>query len=116
MGFDLQALVKKVEEKEERRLAAEEAGEELVESDDGMHEVKKKRKKKHSKDKMTVEDIQIKVADLIDKTFVNRATMQKDYTLLEGYFVAQKEMEPIIAAFERALEQSDDPPDEIMRA
>merc|ERR1712039_1143952 len=43
-GFDLQALVKKVEEKEERRLAAEEAGEELVESDDGMHEVKKKRK------------------------------------------------------------------------
>merc|ERR1712151_1357689 len=56
----------------------------------------------------------------IDKTFVNRATMQKDFTLLEGHFIGTKEMEPVIQSLEQALEKCDeespDPPEEIMRA
>merc|ERR1712046_234624 len=115
-GFDLQALVKKVEETELRREAAEEAGEEGYESDDGMHKVQKKRKKKHTKEKISAEEIQIKVADLIEKTQVNRATMQKDFTLLEGFFVAQKEMDPVIERLESQLEFDDEPDDEVMRA
>lgn len=54
--FDLQALVKKVEEQEERRAAAEEEGKD-VDSDDGLHDIKKPKKKKPKRDKVTVEAV-----------------------------------------------------------
>mmetsp|Transcript_9716 Transcript_9716/g.17085 ORF Transcript_9716/g.17085 Transcript_9716/m.17085 type:complete len:550 (-) Transcript_9716:312-1961(-) len=112
--FNLQELVKKVEEKEELALAAEEKGEEFEDSDDGMHKVTKKRKKKHQK--VTVEQIHEKVIDLIDQTMVNRATLKKDYTLLEGFFIAQKDLDPHIEIFEAAMSKGEPPGDHVMRA
>lgn len=115
-GFNLQALVAKVAEKEEKRLAAEDAGEDVEDSEeDGMHKVVKKRKK-HKKSKITVEDVQEKVTQLLDQTMVNRATMKKDFTLLEGNFIALKEMDPVIERLEGSIEMDDEPEEEIMRA
>merc|ERR1712129_591444 len=117
-GFNLQALVKKVEANELKRLEAEENDEELVESEDGMHNISKnkKRKKAKKKDKVTVEDLQIKVTMLLDQTMVNRATMKKDFGLLEGNFIAMKEMDPVLERLETALEMEEEPDDEVMRA
>lgn len=110
-GFDLQQLVKKVEEREERRLEAEERGEEDIDSDDGMHQIAKKRKKK-KKQNITVEMLQERVAILIEETMVSRETMKKDYTLLEGNFIT-KDMDPVLAKFEADPEN---PSDALMRA
>merc|ERR1712194_230175 len=115
-GFNLQELVKKVEATELRRLEAEENDEELVESEEGMHKISKKRKKAKKKDKVTVEDLQIKVTMLLDQTMVNRATMKKDFSLLEGNFIAMKEMDPVLERLETALEMEEEPDDEVMRA
>mmetsp|Transcript_66039 Transcript_66039/g.137936 ORF Transcript_66039/g.137936 Transcript_66039/m.137936 type:complete len:548 (-) Transcript_66039:106-1749(-) len=98
--FNLQMLVKKVEAKEEKRLEAEEKGEEYEDSDDGMHEVAKKRGKKKKKLNLTVEQLQERVAVLIQNTMANRATMKKDYTLLDGNFIT-KDIDPLIADYEK---------------
>merc|ERR1712086_744049 len=114
---NLSNLVAKVEAKEEKRLAAEEADEELVDSDDGMHKVNKKKKKKKKKMEVTVEEIQEKITKLMDETMVNRATMKKDFSLLEGNFIATKEMDPVIERFEAMMELDEDEYDEeVMRA
>merc|ERR1712139_758103 len=113
--FNLQELVKKVEIQEEKRLAAEEAGEDFVDSDDGMHKVQKK-KKKNKKQKVSIDDLQETVTKLIDETMVNRATMKKDFSMLEGNFIAMKEMEPVIERMEAAMEMDEEPEEEIMRA
>merc|ERR1711862_431726 len=99
---NLQELVKKVEEVELKKQAAEDAGEDYIDSDDGMHKVTKKRKK-NKKVKITVEDIQLKVTKLIDETMVNRATMKKDFSMLEGNFIATKEMDPVIERMEQSM-------------
>mmetsp|Transcript_24898 Transcript_24898/g.83019 ORF Transcript_24898/g.83019 Transcript_24898/m.83019 type:complete len:560 (+) Transcript_24898:94-1773(+) len=106
-GFNLAQLVKKVEEKEEKRLAAEEAGEEYEDSDDGMHQVAKKRKKKKKKDNLTVEQLQEKIAILIEETMASRETMKKDYTMLEGNFIT-KDMDPLLKQFEEDPENASD--------
>jgi len=95
-GFNLHELVRKVEEQEEKREAADEAGED-VDSDDGMHCAKKKRKKK--KKEVSVETLQAKVAELLDKTMGHRVTLRKDYTLLDGNVVA-KDMDPVMDQWE----------------
>jgi len=100
--FNLQALVKKVEEQEERREKAEEAGED-VDSDDGLHDIVKPKKKKPKKEKVSPESIVEKVLLLIEHTFVARESMKKDYSLLDGNFVA-RDMDPIIKKWE-ALER-----------
>jgi len=113
-GFNLKELVKKVEEKELKRLAAEERGEEFDDndSDDGMHRVSKKRKKKDKKKKdITVEQLQVMVASLVQETMVTRETMRKDFTLLEGNFVA-RELDPLLEQFKADPEN---PTDSLMR-
>eukprot|EP00434_Breviolum_minutum_P019577 symbB.v1.2.017271.t1/scaffold1347.1/size123984/8 len=100
--FNLQALVKKVEEQEERREKAEEAGVD-VDSDDGLHDIVKPKKKKPKKEKVSPESIVEKVLLLIEHTFVARESMKKDYSLLDGNFVA-RDMDPVIKKWE-ALER-----------
>merc|ERR1711903_318480 len=75
----------------------------------------KKNKKKKKRENITVEDIQIKITKLIDDTMVNRATMKKDFTLLEGNFIAVQEMDPVIERFESMMEMEEED-HEIMRA
>jgi len=105
-GFDLQQLVKKVEEREEKRLEAEERGESDVDSDDGMHQVAKKRKRKRNK-KIDVVMLQERIAQLIEETMVGRATMKKDYTLLEGNFIT-KDMDPVLEEFAKNPDEASD--------
>lgn len=102
-GFSLAQLIKKVEEKEEKKLAAEERGEEYEDSDDGMHQVSKKRKKKKKKDIITAEQLQERVAILIEETMVKRVTMKKDFTRLDGNFIT-KDMDPLLTEFEKDLD------------
>lgn len=111
--FNLEELVKKVEATEKKRQAAEDAGEEYDDSDDGMHRVSKKRKKKDKKKKeVTVEQLQVMVAKLVEETMIARETMRKDFTLLEGNFVA-RELDPLLEQFKADPEN---PTDSLMRA
>merc|ERR1711879_933192 len=110
-GFDLQALVAKVEAVEAKKEAAEAAGEEYVDSDDGMYDVKKQKKKKKKKKEIKVEDIQEKILALLEHTMVGRASMKKDFTLLEGHFIAVKEIDPIIKQLEHAATVGNAPDD-----
>eukprot|EP00931_Biecheleriopsis_adriatica_P086658 TRINITY_DN61276_c0_g1_i1.p1 TRINITY_DN61276_c0_g1~~TRINITY_DN61276_c0_g1_i1.p1 ORF type:complete len:568 (+),score=159.90 TRINITY_DN61276_c0_g1_i1:48-1706(+) len=112
-GFDLQQLVKKVEEQEERREKAEEAGKEDIDSDDGLYDVKKPKKKKAKKEKVTSESIIEKVMLLIEHTFVARESMKRDYSLLDGNFCA-RDMDPIMKEWE-ALERVSEAPDALCR-
>lgn len=112
-GFDLQQLVKKVEEQEARREAAEEAGVD-VDSDDGLHDIKKPKKKKQKKEKVTAESIVEKVLVLIEHTFVARESMKKDYSLLDGNFCA-RDMNPLMKRWE-ALENPSEADDALCRA
>lgn len=103
-GFNLHDLVRKVEEVELKREAAEEAGEEYVDSDDGMYSVAKQKKKKRKKDTpIKIEEMQARVISLLEQTMVARASMKKDFSLLEGHFIAVKEMDPIIKQLEHAV-------------
>jgi len=112
-NFNLEELVKKVEATEKKRQAAEDAGEEYDDSDDGMHRVSKKRKKKDKKKKeVTVEQLQVMVAKLVEETMVTRETMRKDFTLLEGNFVA-RELDPLLEQFKADPEN---PTDSLLRA
>merc|ERR1711896_14616 len=74
-----------------------------------------KKKKKNKKQKVSIDDLQETVTKLIDQTMVNRATMKKDFSLLEGNFIATKEMEPVIERLEAMIEMEDED-DEVMRA
>eukprot|EP00929_Paragymnodinium_shiwhaense_P118335 TRINITY_DN90268_c0_g1_i1.p1 TRINITY_DN90268_c0_g1~~TRINITY_DN90268_c0_g1_i1.p1 ORF type:complete len:557 (+),score=157.31 TRINITY_DN90268_c0_g1_i1:77-1747(+) len=116
--FNLQALVRKVEEQEEKRLAAEEAGEEYVDSDDGMYSVakqkNKKKKRKITGKKLEVKDVQDKIDSLLEHTMVGRVSMKKDYTLLEGHFIAKEDLNPSIEKIEHALTVGT-PPDGLLK-
>eukprot|EP00928_Gymnodinium_smaydae_P010346 TRINITY_DN13890_c0_g2_i1.p1 TRINITY_DN13890_c0_g2~~TRINITY_DN13890_c0_g2_i1.p1 ORF type:complete len:588 (+),score=177.75 TRINITY_DN13890_c0_g2_i1:99-1766(+) len=114
-GFNLMELVRKVEEVEVKREAAEEAGEEYVDSDDGMYSVNKQKKKKRKKEKIDIDEIQKRLVALMEHTMVGRATMKKDFTLLEGHFIAVKEIDPIIKKLEHACTVGY-PPEELMKA
>lgn len=93
-GFNLLDLVAKVEEQEERKEAAEERGEDDLDSDDGMHAVKKKRKKR--KKEVDGEQLLAKITKLIEHTLLRgRVTMHKDYSMLDGHFIA-KDFDPIL--------------------
>ncbi|CAK9034367.1 unnamed protein product [Durusdinium trenchii] len=136
--FNLQALVKKVEEQEERREAAEEAGAPLrmglrdyvqffielhglvcllkgqdVDSDDGLHDMAKPKKKKAKKEKVSPESIVEKALLLIEHTFVARESIKKDYSRLDGNFVA-RDLDPVIQRWE-ALERISEAPDELCK-
>lgn len=111
-GFNLLELVKKVEEQEEKREAAEEAGEDDVDSDDGMHRVSKKKRKR---EKVTAEVMEARVVMLIQETMVARETLNKDYSLLEGNFVA-REMDPVLKQWDQYDLSAGDPPDKLLRA
>jgi len=114
-GFNLTALVKKVEEQEAKREAAEDAGEEFHDSDDGMFDVaKQKKKKKQKKQPVDVEEIQKKIMSLTEHTMVGRASMKKDYTLLEGHFLAVKELDPVIDRLKHAVTVGT-PPDDLLK-
>eukprot|EP00913_Durusdinium_trenchii_P006640 g6239.t1 len=135
--FNLQALVKKVEEQEERREAAEEAGQD-VDSDDGLHDMAKPKKKKAKKEKavsisqphrltascppswqVSPESIVEKALLLIEHTFVARESIKKDsslghdYSRLDGNFVA-RDLDPVIQRWE-ALERISEAPDELCK-
>lgn len=114
-GFNLQQLVRKVEEQEERREAAEEAGISDVDSDDGMHRVAKKPRKK-KKPMATVEALQEKLLRLTEETMVARETMMKDFTLLEGNFIATTELDPILKKWEAFEGIDEEPPPALLRA
>lgn len=106
-SFNLHELIKKVEEREEKRAAAEEAGLDDIDSDDGMHSVaKKKKKKKQKKDEVTAEKVEAKAHRLVEHTMVARVTMKKDYSLLEGNFVA-RDLDPLIQRLEASPEPSE---------
>ncbi|CAJ1451859.1 unnamed protein product [Effrenium voratum] len=109
--FNLQALVKKVEEQEARREAAEETGQD-VDSDDGLHDIKPK-KKKPKKEKVTAENIIEKCLVLIEHTFVARESIKKDYHLLDGN-VCARDLTPLIQKWE-ALESASDAPDSLCK-
>jgi len=117
--FNLEALVAKVEAQEEKREAAEEAGQDgdEVDSDDGMHRIGKKRKKK--REKITVEMLQQRVVHLIEATMANpanRATIKKDFTLLEGHFLATSELDPLVARFQKVVDAGEEPPRDLLKA
>jgi len=113
-GFNLMELVKKVEEQEEKREAAEEAGQDDVDSDDGMHRVSKKKKRKRG-EKVTAEVMEARIVMLIQETMVARETMNKDYSLLEGNFVA-REMDPVLEQWDQYDLSAENPPDKLLRA
>lgn len=100
--FNLAALVKKVEELERKKEEAEERGEEFEDSDDGMYSVAKAKKKKKKKKDVKVEDIESKILSLLEHTLVGRASVKKDWTLLEGHFIAVKELDPVVQKLEHA--------------
>ncbi|CAE7233463.1 unnamed protein product [Symbiodinium pilosum] len=110
--FNLQALVKKVEEQEERREKAEETGQD-VDSDDGLHDIAKPKKKKAKKEKVTAESIMEKALLLIEHTFVGRESIKKDYSRLDGNFCA-RDLDPIIKKWE-ALERVSEAPDSLCK-
>ena len=108
-GFNLQELVKKVEEQEERREAAEEAGQD-EDSDDGMHRVKKKPKKK--REKVSCEVLHQKILTMIETTMREptlRATVKKDYTHLQGHFIAVSDLDPCLKRLQTVLDAGEDP-------
>mmetsp|Transcript_31401 Transcript_31401/g.71698 ORF Transcript_31401/g.71698 Transcript_31401/m.71698 type:complete len:569 (+) Transcript_31401:340-2046(+) len=118
--FNLEALVAKVEKQEEKREAAEEAGEDAAEldSDDGMHTIGKKRKKK-KREKISVEMLQQRVTHLIEATMANpanRATIKKDFSLLEGNFIATHELDPILVKIQKAIDAGDEIPRDLLKA
>lgn len=95
-NFSLMELVAKIEEKEEKLALAEARGEDPVDSDDGMHEVSKKRKKKKKQPaKIDTEALLVRIAELVEHTMVGRVSLKKDYTMLEGHFIAVKELDPV---------------------
>eukprot|EP00927_Polykrikos_kofoidii_P044274 TRINITY_DN38284_c0_g1_i1.p1 TRINITY_DN38284_c0_g1~~TRINITY_DN38284_c0_g1_i1.p1 ORF type:complete len:549 (-),score=161.41 TRINITY_DN38284_c0_g1_i1:26-1672(-) len=112
--FNLAELVKKVEEKEAKREAAEEAGEEYADSDDGMHSIVKQKKKKKRRKDVKIEEIQDKIISLMEHTMVGRASLKKDYTKLEGHFIAVKEIDPVIDKLARAILVGT-PPDDLVK-
>mmetsp|Transcript_32880 Transcript_32880/g.97667 ORF Transcript_32880/g.97667 Transcript_32880/m.97667 type:complete len:408 (-) Transcript_32880:97-1320(-) len=73
---------------------------------------KKNKEKDKKKKEVTVEQLQVMVAKLVEETMVTRETMRKDFTLLEGNFVA-RELDPLLEQFKADPEN---PTDSLLRA